>query len=1115
MRNWPAVLTLVLLGFLCVAGTAPDAHAQYFGQNKVQYDEFDFQTLETEHFVFYFYPAEERAVRDAARMAERWYDRHTQIFLHQFDEKKPVILYANDADFQQTNVTNQPLGPGTGGFTEPARERVVMPLSASYGETSHVLGHELVHSFQYDLALNGETPIQLQRLPLWLIEGTAEYLSLGRTDPHTAMWMRDAVLHDNMPTFGELANPREYFPYRFGQAYMAYIGGKYGDQSVTDLYKVGGRARLDSAYTQLFGVSADSLTREWADATESAYEPLMENRTHPDSLGKTVLSEEKNGGRVNIAPTLSPDGRYVAFISERELFQFKLFVADAETGEVIADLQSAGTTSHFNALRFINSAGTWSPNGNRLAFISFADGDNQLTLWNVRNEKIERSFQVKGVTSMKNPTWSPDGSKIVFTGTDGGISDLYVLELESGNVRQLTNDRYADMQPTWSPSGDRIAFTTDRAETDLNLLDVSTNYDIGIIDVESGDITMHEPFGNALHHNPQFDPSGRELYLISDQDGFKDIYRYNLDTKDVRRVTRLKTGISGITATSPAMSVALEAGDVMAAVYSDNRYTCVRLSDEKIDGQPLAQGPQGVVPSTAIGDSMRTAEADSMRTPQADSVASRSDTGRVDSMMTAQRDAAQTDTTQTDTTQGDAALLAQYRNAPKDTTRAGVLPPYEGEDDKGLVATALSDSKTGLPPSSEDFSEDEYDGSLTLEGIAPPQVGASIGGPFGGGVAGGVALKFSDMLGNKTLITALRANGTFRDIGGAVAYQNRGQQLNYGGSLSHNPIIYDFQSVPLGFGRGAQVIRRIQLTSASVGASYPFDTTRRIEFGVGGQRYGYGVQIREFGAGRDYTVESLNDAARDVYDIDQDIIREEQDTQYLANTSVAYVRDFTTQGLTGPLAGGRWRFEVQPNVGSENFVTARADVRRYFYAKPLTFAFQGLHVGNYGAGDVAREFGVGAIGNEYIGYPYGQGFVRGYNVRDIGGNECSVPDANTTTRLVGCPEIDRLFGTRAVTLRAEARLPLFGPERLAVLPFQYLPTTLVAFGDAGVAWTGDQAPDLTFERSSSATNIPVYSVGGALRFNVLGRLILETYYAKPFQRPQQNWEWGLRLTPGW
>jgi len=582
-------LVTALLFILTGALLVPSVQAQYFGKNKAQYEQFNWRTFETEHFVFYFYPAEKKAARDAARMAERWYARHTQVFLHRFEEKKPIILYANDADFRQTNVIDQPISSGTGGFTEPMMERVVMPLTSSYGETSHVLGHELVHSFHFDIGLGGSGEnFSLQNLPAWLIEGMAEYLSIGRRSTHTAMWMRDAVHRGKMPSFKQLSNPREYFPYRYGHAFLAYIGGKYGDPIVTDLFKQGGRTGLRPAIQQRTGISPDSLAEEWAQATRKTYLPLMDDRTAPDSLGTKILNAEKNGGRINISPSLSPDGRYVAFISERELFNFNLYVADAQTGEVVAELDRAGMTSHFNALRFIDSAGTWSPDGRRLAFVSSAEGDNQITIWSAPDEEVKQSFQVEEVAALKNPAWSPEGDRLAFVGNDGGISDLYVLDLETKNVRQLTRDRYADLQPTWSPDGETIAFATDRAETNLGQLDPSKEMDLGLIDVKSGEIAVREPFGDALHHNPQFSPNGQSLYFISDQDGFKDIYRMELSSGDLFRVTRLKTGVSGIAALSPAMSVASQAGSMMLSVYGSGRYTGVRLPPGKVQGTPLA-----------------------------------------------------------------------------------------------------------------------------------------------------------------------------------------------------------------------------------------------------------------------------------------------------------------------------------------------------------------------------------------------------------------------------------------------------------------------------------------------------------------------------------------------
>src|SRR5215213_2954424 len=101
---------------LCSLIASP-LHAQYFGRNKVQYRTFDFQILKTEHFDIYFYPGEQGAANQAARMAERWLWRLSTVFSHQLSGRQPLILYASPIEFQQTNAIGGDICEGTGGVT--------------------------------------------------------------------------------------------------------------------------------------------------------------------------------------------------------------------------------------------------------------------------------------------------------------------------------------------------------------------------------------------------------------------------------------------------------------------------------------------------------------------------------------------------------------------------------------------------------------------------------------------------------------------------------------------------------------------------------------------------------------------------------------------------------------------------------------------------------------------------------------------------------------------------------------------------------------------------------------------------------------------------------------
>ncbi|HSD62400.1 MAG TPA: hypothetical protein VLB50_01345, partial [Ignavibacteriaceae bacterium] len=209
--------------------------AQYFGQNKVQYNDFNFKILHTPNFDIYFYPEEEAGAHLAAKLAERWYKRESFYFQDSLHGKQPLILYGSFPQFVQTNIISGQISEGVGGVTEPLQRRIVLPLAGPLSETNHVIGHELVHAFQYDITgamrstFSGQVP-SLARMPLWFVEGMAEFLTLGPNDPFTAMWMRDAVLN-KIPTVSDLNNP-EYFPYRYGDALLAYIAGKWGDKKI-------------------------------------------------------------------------------------------------------------------------------------------------------------------------------------------------------------------------------------------------------------------------------------------------------------------------------------------------------------------------------------------------------------------------------------------------------------------------------------------------------------------------------------------------------------------------------------------------------------------------------------------------------------------------------------------------------------------------------------------------------------------------------------------------------------------------------------------------------------------------------------------------------------------
>jgi hypothetical protein len=580
------VVVVALLAGVGTLAAARDVSAQYFGRNKVQYRTFDFQILKTEHFDVYYYAGEEEAARLASRLAERWYERLSRFFTHQLRGRQSIILYAASAHFRQTNAVEGLIGEGTGGLTEALKRRIVLPMSGSIADTDHVLGHELVHAFQFDITGNDpretftEAPDILQ-FPLWFAEGMAEYLTLGPVDTHTAMWLRDAALNEKLPHLKDLEDP-DFFPYRWGHAFWAFIGAKYGDRAVASLLRSGANPRADLKGLALqLGTDPDTLTNDWHEAIRTSTRAVAIEPGSPASEPRLVIGRQTGSGRYNLGPRLSPDGREIAFFSERGRFSIDLFIADAGTGKILRKLSSLASDPHFDSLEFLNSAGAWSPDSKMLAFAAIRGGRPVIALIDSKSGRIRREIKLPGLDDAVNPAYAPDGRSIAFSGNRGGLMDLYRVGVEGGEVEQLTNDPFADLEPSFAPDGRTIVFVTERFSMDVERL-APGPLRLARLDVVSRDVRLLSGFLGGKHLSPQVSADGRWVTFIADPDGVNNLYRIAIDGGPVMRLSSLPTGVAGIAATSPALSQAGSTGDLAFSVFEQGAHAIYLLKPEDI-----------------------------------------------------------------------------------------------------------------------------------------------------------------------------------------------------------------------------------------------------------------------------------------------------------------------------------------------------------------------------------------------------------------------------------------------------------------------------------------------------------------------------------------------------
>jgi Tol biopolymer transport system component len=479
-----AVLTLATT----VAAQTP--YVPYFGKNQVRYDNFEWWTYETDHFTIYYYPEIEPHLERMAGYAESAYQHVSSELKYDLAHKVPLILFQTSSEFQQQNVIPGAAQEGVGAFAEPMRQRIVMPMDEPPDLLYRLIIHELTHQFEFDMI---PTSLVRRNVPLWVNEGLSDYMT-GIWRPMDLMSVRDAAVADIIPKMSKLEGYSELgarMVYNLGHAVFEFMEARWGKEGIRGYLFALRKAVIgggEEAYEEAFKISADDFDQQFDKYLKDRFKPFRD-KERPADYGRNLAPDPektKFEGAYSAEPSPSGDLMAVATAnrSDREM---DIVLVSTKDGSVVQNL-TKGFDQDYGFEFVVTPGGRWStvpwfsysPDGNHLAFFVRAEKTRSLIMQNVLNRNIDKRIDIRTVDDPESPDISPDGRRVAFAGLEGGTGDIFIVDLVTDEVVNVTKDKFADSAPTWSPDGSYL----------LYLARISGNEKLFKLDVKSGQKTQ-------------------------------------------------------------------------------------------------------------------------------------------------------------------------------------------------------------------------------------------------------------------------------------------------------------------------------------------------------------------------------------------------------------------------------------------------------------------------------------------------------------------------------------------------------------------------------------------------------------------------------------------------
>ena len=521
--------------FTLLFAVVPIVHAQFyngmnmpFGKNRVQWGDFHWSYYTNDNFDVYFYQGGNDMAQYAQAYAKDQIPRLETRLNSRFKKKVQFIVFNSMGDFKQSNIDLEEEENGnTGGITKIIGSKVILYFDGDYTHFEAQIREGIV-KLLFSQVMNGiSIGSQIRNsyrydIPQWFRDGLVAFIA-GNWDCHKEAQLQRGIVSGNYKKINHL---RDEDAQVAGYSFWNFIDEKYGSKSFNDILTLAENTKsVRKSLLYVTGKEYKKLVEEWYAYYKARYDVVLVNQPND------IMALKYKKYRTFTQPSISPNGKHIAYVSNDE-GKLRLWLEDLQTGKR-QQLFKAGYHSDENIDTSFPLL-AWHPNGDILSFIIEEKGKIQLYNLDVNSGKKASTylFDFQKVSSF---SYAHKSRKLVLAASRMGKPDIYVYNLFSNTVEQITNDWHTDLDPVFTYDDRQIVFSSNRDNDTLKVDEKigfqNKQFDLYAYNYSNKSEVLQnltcQRFSNSILPEPLKD--GSMLYL-NDSSGYYNLFQIRFDS---------------------------------------------------------------------------------------------------------------------------------------------------------------------------------------------------------------------------------------------------------------------------------------------------------------------------------------------------------------------------------------------------------------------------------------------------------------------------------------------------------------------------------------------------------------------------------------------------------